>query len=78
MLQNQSRIPNRTKASSLGRSLSPKSAAVAALAPVPYTVYALRRGAPTICATLRRHPILFVTAWIVFAVHVLQPRRHRA
>jgi hypothetical protein len=45
---------------------------LAAVAPGPYTVYALRRHRPTICGTLRTHRWLFLAAWAWFAVHVLR------
>lgn len=45
---------------------------LAAVAPGPYTVYALRRHRPTICSNLRRHRILFLAVWAWFAVHVIR------
>lgn len=54
--------------------MAPRSVAEvvgAVAAPLPYTIYAARRGRPYLCWTLRRHRVLFLVAWVWFAWHVL-------
>lgn len=58
--------------------MSPKRAFAAAAAPLPYTVWALRRRQETICSVLRRHRGLFLVGVAWFVVHVIRGSASRA